>query len=400
MKVLYLGVWKDGTGWGNAAQNYIMALDSVGIEVVPRAIQLTAADADIHIPERILELEGNDETGCDVCIQHLLPTMMEYRGQFDTNVGMYLYETSHFRNTDWASHLNLMDQVWVCNRSMLRPALDSYVYKPMAVVPLCFDLSDYSQRYEPYPIPDTQGKFVFYTIGEVIRRKNLAGLLKAFHLEFTPNEPVCLMIKGNIVGASQMDSSRAIKAIVEEVKRGMRLYPNPDDYLNEVVVTQWLDREKMMRLHKTGDCFVLPSYGEAWGIPGFEAMALGNPVILTDEGGPADYIKHRENGLLIPSRPEPVFMRPEEIPAPDIWVGNEEWQVPSIDKLRKQMRTVYTSPQLRETMGINGIDRAHDYSFAKVGQQMKNLLDGTEKPYTSAAGLEKHHSLKHLVKEA
>ena len=38
MKVLYIGHYKDGTGWGNAALNNILALNSAGVDVVPRAI--------------------------------------------------------------------------------------------------------------------------------------------------------------------------------------------------------------------------------------------------------------------------------------------------------------------------------------------------------------------------
>ena len=38
MKVLYIGHYKDGTGWGGAAIDNILALDAVGVKVVPRAI--------------------------------------------------------------------------------------------------------------------------------------------------------------------------------------------------------------------------------------------------------------------------------------------------------------------------------------------------------------------------
>ena len=43
-KVLYIGHYKDGTGWGNAALNNILAMDAVGIDVVPRAITYEAQD--------------------------------------------------------------------------------------------------------------------------------------------------------------------------------------------------------------------------------------------------------------------------------------------------------------------------------------------------------------------
>ena len=40
MKVLYVGCYRDGTGWGKAAENYILAMDAVGIDVVPRSVKL------------------------------------------------------------------------------------------------------------------------------------------------------------------------------------------------------------------------------------------------------------------------------------------------------------------------------------------------------------------------
>jgi glycosyltransferase involved in cell wall biosynthesis len=400
MKVLYLGVYKDGTGWGNAAQNNILALDRAGVDVVPRSITLSRQDNHVDIPARILELEENDESGCDACIQHVLPNTMEAHGTFDKNIGIYYSETSHFRHTEWAEHLSMMDQVWVTNQSMISAALNSYVMAPMAVVPLCFDPSTYSQHYAPYPIPEAQDKFVFYTISTLTRRKNLTGLLKAFHLEFTPHEPVCLLIKSNLTGQSPMEASRQLKVTIEEVKRSMRLYPKPENYHNEILITQWLDTDKLMRLHKTGDCFVLPSYGEAWGIPGFEAMAMGNPVILTDEGGPKEYVEHMKSGILTPCRDEPVFIRPEEAPVPGLWTSDENWSAPDIHGLRAQMRTVYEDKDLRESLGSGGIDRAYDFSLDAVGQQMKGLLDETTTPtlYNRSATLREKHDMSAMVR--
>ena len=404
IKCLYIGVFKDGTGWGNAAQNYILALDKVGIDVVPRSVKLSQTSDDIvpHIPKRILELEENDESGCDVCIQHILPDLLEYDGRFDLNIGMYAYETTNFHQTCWANHLNMMDQVWVFNHSMIDSAINSYVTTPIAVVPHCFDMSRYSQRYEPYPIPATQGKFVFYTMGEITRRKNLAGLLKAFHLEFSPEEPVCLLIKGHVMGMSPSDSSQHIKGIIEEVKKGMRIYPDATDYHNEILINQWLNDEEVMRLHQTGDCFVLPSYGEAWGIPGFEAMALGKAVILTDEGGPADYVGESESGLLVPFHYEPVFIRPEEVRAPDIWTSGEKWHAVDIEALRADMRRVYADKELRDDLGSNGIDRAYEFSFDKVGATMKDLLEGITEPvaYPQSILRKRHHDMAEMLENA
>ena len=71
MKVLYIGHYREGTGWGRAAIDYILSMDAAGIEVVPRAVKLN--DRQPELPPRLLELENQESSGCDVCIQHVLP---------------------------------------------------------------------------------------------------------------------------------------------------------------------------------------------------------------------------------------------------------------------------------------------------------------------------------------
>jgi glycosyltransferase involved in cell wall biosynthesis len=144
---------------------------------------------------------------------------------------------------------------------------------------------------------------------------------------------------------------------------------------------------------------VLPSYGEAWGIPGFEAMAMGNPVILTDEGGPAKYVEHMKSGMLLPCRDEPVFIRPEEAPVPGLWTSDENWSAPDLASLRAQMRKVYEEADFRESLGLGGIDRAYDFSLDVVGKQMKSLLDGTVLPtlYNSAVSNRQTHDMSDMI---
>ena len=57
MKVLYIGNYKDGTGWANACINNILALDAAGVDVVPRAITFNNSAG--GCPQKILELEEN-----------------------------------------------------------------------------------------------------------------------------------------------------------------------------------------------------------------------------------------------------------------------------------------------------------------------------------------------------
>ncbi len=58
---------------------------------------------------------------------------------------------------------------------------------------------------------------------------------------------------------------------------------------------------RLLRLYRSSDLFVLPSLGECFGIATVEAMAAGLPVIASDVGGVADIIEHEYNGFIVPS---------------------------------------------------------------------------------------------------
>ena len=59
MKVLYIGCYRDGTGWANAAINYILSLDAAGVYVVPKFVKLNEIEG--QVPKRIEELEQNSD---------------------------------------------------------------------------------------------------------------------------------------------------------------------------------------------------------------------------------------------------------------------------------------------------------------------------------------------------
>jgi len=380
-KVLFLGVYRDGTGWSHAAENYILALDAAGVEVVPRPIKLN--DAEVEVPERIVELEAQSDEGCDVVIQHILPHMMDYCGHFDKNIGLFHSETSHFRNAFWAERLNLMDEAWVCNEQMLRASTNSYVQRPMRVMPVPCDPSKYARHYEKIKIPQLRGKFVFYTIGEVTRRKNLAALLKAYHLEFRKSEPVTLVIKANLSGMPAGECDKHVQEICVQIKRELKLYPNEDDFLGEIIITQRFDEQKMMMLHNTCDCFVMPSYGESWCIPAFDAMAMGKTPICSQVGGMSEFIYRPAGekggglgGWLVPTHTEPCFGMTADNIMPDLFQGNENWESISIRGLQRAMREAFEQEDKRKQRADIGIDRAYDFSYQAVGEQMKEALEG------------------------
>jgi glycosyltransferase involved in cell wall biosynthesis len=394
MKVLYIGPYKDGTGWAHAAIENILALDAAGVDVVCRPLKLNEVNGEVS--PKILELETKSDKGCDVVIQNCLPHQTDYNGYFSKNIAYYFTETSHFKNSSWAERLNLLDEAWVPCRSVVESSINSHVTIPIAVVPVPANIEKYQKEYKPLDIPHLKDRFCFYTIGEVNRRKNLVALLKAYHLEFGPNEPVELVIKGSLPGLPPIEVDKHIGEICNTVKDQLKLYKKKEIYLKETIITQPLTEEQIMQLHATCQCYVSPSYGEGWNMPAFDAMAMGKTPICTNQGGPVDFLIN--GGWLVPCQPEPVFGMKDGT-FQDIYVGNEEWYSINITELRKTMRTAFEDHIEREKRAAVGIERAYDFSHSRIGQIMRDLLDGKEQAilYDRSSQIRKEHCFKTMV---
>ena len=376
MKVLYISNYKDGTGWGNAATDYILAMDSVGIDVVCRSISFNGGKGDVH--PRILELEKKSSRHSNICIQHLLPHMLDYNGRFEKNIALYESETSNFKSSRWTEYINTMDEAWVVNKQMSEASLSSGVESPIRIIPHTFDTSKYDKEYKPLDIPymDIENKFVFYFIGEAIRRKNIFALIKAFHLEFDVDEPVDLIIKASKGGMSDDDCGKYIKELCDTAKENLKLYPSNDLYKSEFITTGFLDNEKMMRFHKTMDCFVMPSYGEAWCLPAFDAMAMGSTPICTNVGGMSDFLSDG-GGTLIDGVLEPAFGMTETFQ--DLYTGREDCVSINVRKLQKAMRRMYYLASISDSKYTNlqkqGREIADKYSYENIGNRIKEALN-------------------------
>lgn len=370
-KVLYIGCYRDGGGWSSATQNNILALDEVGVDVVPRPIRFN--NKTIEVPVCISDLEKRSEIGCNVLIQHTLPPLMRYYRGFK-NIGLYCTETDQFKRSSWVGHLNLMDEVWVCSNQMAEAAVASGIKCKIRVIPYTFDVSVYSQSYKEFPKLKERaaGDFLFYTIADDNRRKNLSAIIRAFHSEFKSWEPVNLVIKTNKDGLHPQECVQAVDEFCSKIKFGMKLYPKNTDFKREIVICGSLSNSEIYSLHKSCDAFVLPSHGEAWGLPAFDAMGFGKTPIVTGWSGFSMFVDE-QCGWLVDYKLDHVYGMNEAYP--HLYYGDEKWAIPSVEHLRKCMREAYEDKSLRERKADNGINRAYDFSYGEVGNLMKEALN-------------------------
>ena len=375
MKVLYIGCYRDGTGWAQAAIDYILSMDAAGIDVVPRPVKLNSRQVDL--PERIIELEKKADTGCNICIQHVLPHMMDFNGRFEKNIALYATETSNFKRSIWSERINQMDEAWVINNEMKLTSESSGVNIPIKVVPHACDVSKFSKKYQQLQIPPGgEESFVFYTIGEFNRRKNLSAFVRAFHTEFSPEEPVSILIKTHQYSVSPESLLNQVTGMCNDLKEALKLHPSPDDYIEDLIVTDYLHEEQIMSLHNACNCFVMPSYGEAWCIPAFDAMGFGNTPICTNVGGMSDFLADG-GGILVDGREEPVFGMTDTFN--DIYTAKENWVSINPIVLQNAMRRVYNLWQQNDSkynkMQKQGIASVNDYSYSSVGQKIRSVLE-------------------------
>lgn len=374
MKILYLGNYRDGTGYGQAAEDYILALDSVGVDVACRPIKFNNLD---HVPhKRIRELELNNFKKYDVVIQHTLPVHIQYNSAFDLNIALFAHETSSFKMVGWKRHINNMDCCVVINNQMKEACEESGINIPTYVVNQARDFSLYTKKFDKLDqikINTNKNDFLFYTIGEQVKRKNLTSLLKAYFLEFSFNENVCIVVKTDI--NEKEDFSKYCLSISEGL--GIKKIPKV------FCIKDRLSNESIYRLHNSCDAFVQCSYGEAWSIPAFDAMGFGKTPIVTDCTGYKEYINDN-NGWLVKCQKEPIFCS-DRITL-GIYNGSEDWWGVDINDLRKKMRECFSSKEIRKLKSSNCLESAYEFSYEKIGQTFLKVIKHASEKKISKMG--------------
>lgn len=362
MKVLYIGNYLDGTGWGNAAANNIIAMHRAGIDVVPRRI--TYGTSVVPNPE-IQALENKSSKGCDICIQHCLP--VDYFNYPDIYcIGIYHVECNNFSHSLWQSYINTMDQAWVCSISTECSSRISGVTIPINPfrVSIDFDKIAEIEKKPTAQIKELKNSYNFCFFGEFNDRKNLKALIKAFHLEFDPNENVNLFFK--ISGGDSEQSLKDLYALNDQVCESLKLH-----HTKKIRgLAGYLRYEDYISLMSQCHCMVITSYGEDPCIPMLEAQALGLQVVYNSWAGMTHYAPGCYGVSSVP-----VACSTSSPTLPELYTGRDTWNEISIGGLRTQMREAYekwASNRFDKNLAKQKIKDLCSYQAA--GKRFKDLL--------------------------
>ena len=125
---------------------------------------------------------------------------------------------------------------------------------------------------------------VLLFVGGLLRRKGEYVLLEAARLLKEKGIDFKVVIVGDGPEREGVENSAIEKGIEDSVKlEGAKFYP------------------QLLYYYNSADLFVLPSFGESFGIVYLEAMACGIPVIGTDATGLPEIIPSEDYGIIIPA---------------------------------------------------------------------------------------------------
>lgn len=337
------------TGFSQAARGYVKALQRAGINVKYQYLRDVPETEPLHNDE---EVNAVIENKADMKMPQVVWAQAPY---FFKNSGDYKIGHCEFEGEEWPKswipYCNMMDEIWVPTKWDRQKAIKAGVNKPLYVIYQGIDTDYFHPAMKPMKFEADQS-FKFVVNAAWLHRKNLPALIRTFAQEFTKNEDVCLIVKTMNVGL--------VKDVKEEIEK---INLDPDGgwvYIKEDV----LPAEQMGCFYTGADCFVLPTHGEGWGLPIFEALACGIPVITTAYGAPNELLRDENKNPL----PGVHLVDYKLVQARDNYeyLIGAKWAEPNLMQLAKHMRNVYDHSKKEKKAAL------------KTSEHIRNTLSWTK----------------------
>jgi glycosyltransferase involved in cell wall biosynthesis len=363
-KVAYISVYKDGTGYGNAASLMIKAINKAGFTVTPVWISLSKMP--FKHDSELDKLESNGLSDIDVVIQQCLPDMfVKINGV--KNIGYFFWETDCFIGSGWKSGCDLMDEIWVTTEEQKMACVKSGLSsEKIRIVDQPKEVLNYSGKFDfsPYGIENT---YKFYTISDYSNKKNVNALVHAFLTEFTIHDNVSLVIKSYISEKSTEESKEHIKMMIQELKR--QIGKNENAYPKIAIISNMLSDDELSSLENSCDCFISSSRGEGEGLPMAQAALKGKPVVANCISGIKKNFKNQD--LLVKS----MVMKKVFGMNSFYYNHNESWYDGSTTELCDRLRFVVENPEaVSKIVEENKSFLEENFSLSSCAEKLKEII--------------------------
>ena len=314
------------TGFAVAVGNYMKALSDQGIDV-QYSFLFGIPEGEPAPDDMLLTAitEKTPDTNMPQIIWGQAPLFFKNSGRY--KIGHCEFEGAEWPRS-WVPYCNAMDEVWVPTKWDREKAIKAGVNKPIYIVYQGIDKDYYHPKIAPMKI-DVPQSFRFIVTAAWDPRKNLDGLIKTFARTFKKTDDVCLVVKTMNTGL--------VTSIVEEIKKLNIPEGSGLVYIKE---EDW-PATHLPAFYNMGHCFVLPTHGEGWGLPVFEALACGVPTITTGWGVPNEVLMDPDD----PKKPlgglHLLDYHIVQAQSNYTYLEDAKWAEPNLQQLAEKMRYVY-----------------------------------------------------------
>ncbi|UJF32101.1 glycosyltransferase family 4 protein [Paenibacillus hexagrammi] len=363
MNILFKGYFYSGSGYAEGNRALLRILDGCGyrVRIAPRD---RVEDKGMALtPEEIRYVSSFEQTELrrsDIFLYRGSGAALHTQPEFRVNIAHTTFETDRLP-ASWVPVLNQFDEVWVQCAFNRETFAASGVQVPLRFIPYFFNDPQYRPQGPVLDLP-IASSYKFLSVFDLIERKGYDVLLRAYLDEFTSEEDVALVIK---VRDSQG---------TDKLRELIRSHPKPGHLQPAIcVIDHMLLTPELHSLYRACDAFVLPTRGEGWGRPFFEAMLMEIPVIGTNWSGQTEYMNERNSYLIRVKKLIPVRLK--DHPDPSKYEGHY-WAEPSMKDLRRKMRYVFEHREEARLVGKRArADLLETYSLKDVGLKVAEQIE-------------------------
>ena len=284
-----------------------------------------------------------ENKGQEIAFLYHQPPQVKCLKGCEKKIGYFMFESSKCP-PDWERYMRELDVI-ITPSKFARDIFYNQFGIDSVVIPHGVDTDIYTYQSRPN---NRIFKLLHYNAFDF--RKGFDIVVDAFTQEFGQEELVTLTVKA-YSGGNYPYSNLSIDTIIE-------------DY----------NKDQLLELLGSHDCFIFPSRGEGFGMTPLEAMNTGMPVIIPNAHGIAEYFDDRYCYEIECDMGVAKYYR-ADYDQYDLGL----WSESRIDSVRKQMRQAFNdwkskTGQFREGLDKERAEYASQFSLRKSYDQIRQQM--------------------------
>lgn len=353
ISINYIGYLTAANGLGIGARKYLDALHNQGLQNI-NCVDITTLVKHQSVEKLTYHfISGIQNAHINILhvnayeLPYIIAVLGNHYFEKSYNIGVWAWELPNFP-AEWHDRFDLLDEIWALS-SFTAKAVSMNSSIPVTPISYCISGISPTPCRSLFELPENEFIFLFsYDSHSISYRKNPEAVINAFQLAFSSKEPIRLVIKIN-----------------HGTHEDIRLLKELTQHLRVTIIDKTLTTESHHALIASCDSYISLHRSEGLGLGMAEAMSIGKPVIATGWSGNTDFMNIC-NSFLVKYRL--IALKS----AFSVYPAGSTVAEPDIEHAAELMRAVYSSSELRNTIGLRA---KHDIENTMGEKVIGNILE-------------------------